>query len=133
MLFSCMLFHLAMLVVINRIEMRTFFITHPVGPFSNLVIHLFVGATHLLECCCWCCLIGSQSFHLRPHLFHLAKPFVCIHLHVVLLFWSVRRTLYFHLTFLVLCSFSCAPSILFLFSSVSLVYTGATALVIESL
>ena len=89
-----------------------FIIMHPVRPFSNLVIHLFVRISDLLEGCCMSCLIGSQPFHWRPHLVHLAKPFVCIHLHDVLLFWSVPRTVYFHLTFHVPFSFSCFPSIL---------------------
>lgn len=99
-----------------------FIFMHPVGPFSSLVIHLLVGVSDLLEGCCLSCLIGSRPFHLRPHLVHLAKPFVCIHLHDVLLFWSVPRTLYFHLTFLVLFSFPCFPSILFLFARASGVY-----------
>lgn len=110
-----------------------FIIMHPVEPFSNLVIHLFVRISDLLEGCCMSCLIGSQPFHLRPHLVRPAKPFVCIHLHDVLLFWSVPPYIIFppdlscpvQLFVLSLHSYFCLPA--------SLVCTGASAVAIASL
>lgn len=76
-------------------------------------------ASDLLQGCYLLCLLTPHPSHLRPHLVHPAKPFVCIRLRVVPLSWCLRLEPYivFPSGLSVLFSFSSHPSFCFCLAS----------------